>query len=249
MSDAGFSSIPADVCAPVLEARGLTRIFQSGGEELRILDGLDLAVERGRSQAIVGASGIGKSTLLYALGGLDRPTGGQVLYEGRSIYDRNEDELAAWRNRSVGFVFQFHHLLGDFTALENAALPARLAGFNRAEAEERAYALLNRVGLGGRLEHRPGLLSGGEQQRVALARALVMEPRVLLADEPTGNLDAKSAAGVSALILELVAENHLAAVIVTHNDRLAYMVDVALELAAGRLNQDGPGRRPPAAAG
>ena len=227
MNDPGFS--------PVLEARGLTRVFQSGGEELRILEGLDLAVERGRSQAIVCASGIGKSTLLYALGGLDRPTGGQVLFEGRSIYDRGEDELAAWRNRSVGFVFQFHHLLGDFTALENAALPARLAGLGPAEAEDRARPLLERVGLSGRLGHRPGLLSGGEQQRVALARALVMEPRVLLADEPTGNLDAKSAAGVSALILELVAERRLAAVIVTHNDRLAGLVDVALELAAGRL--------------
>ncbi|MDR2725450.1 MAG: ABC transporter ATP-binding protein [Candidatus Adiutrix sp.] len=220
---------------PVLEARGLTRVFQSGGEELRILDGLDMAEERGRSLAIVGASGIGKSTLLYALGGLDRPTGGQVLFEGRSIYDRGEDELAAWRNRSIGFVFQFHHLLGDFTALENAALPVRLAGLGPTEAEARARPLLERVGLGGRLDHRPGLLSGGEQQRVALARALVMEPRVLLADEPTGNLDARSAAGVSALILELVAECHLAAVIVTHNDRLAGLVDVALELAAGRL--------------
>jgi lipoprotein-releasing system ATP-binding protein len=225
---------------PVMEARGLTKIFQSGGEELKILDGLDLAVERGRSQAIVGASGIGKSTLLYALGGLDRPTGGQILFEGRSVYDRGEDELAAWRNRSVGFVFQFHHLLGDFTALENASLPARLAGLNGDEAESRARPLLERVGLGGRLNHRPGLLSGGEQQRVALARALVMEPQVLLADEPTGNLDTKSAAGVSALILELVAEHQLAAIIVTHNDRLAGLVDVALELAAGRLIKGQP---------
>jgi len=236
MSDSGAS--PAAGGGPVLEARGLTRVFQSGGEELRILDGLDLSVERGRSQAIVGASGIGKSTLLYALGGLDRPTGGQVLFEGRSVYDRGEDELAAWRNRSIGFVFQFHHLLGDFTALENVAFPVRLAGRGRVEAEGRARPLLERVGLGGRLDHRPGLLSGGEQQRVALARALVMEPRVLLADEPTGNLDVKSAAGVSALILELVAEHGLAAVIVTHSERLAGLVDTALELAAGRL---GPG--------
>ena len=235
MNSPGSTGAAVGDGGPVLEARGLTRVFQSGGEELRILDGLDMAVERGRSLAIVGASGIGKSTLLYALGGLDRPTGGQVLFEGRSIYDRGEDELAAWRNRSIGFVFQFHHLLGDFTALENAALPVRLAGLGPTEAEARARPLLERVGLGGRLDHRPGLLSGGEQQRVALARALVMEPRVLLADEPTGNLDARSAAGVSALILELVAECHLAAVIVTHNDRLAGLVDVALELAAGRL--------------
>ena len=239
MSDAASTNPPAAGGAPVLEARGLTRVFQSGGEELRILDGLDLAVERGRSLAIVGASGIGKSTLLYALGGLDRPTGGRILFEGRSVYGLGEDELAAWRNRSVGFVFQFHHLLGDFTALENAALPARLAGAGQAGAEGRARRLLERVGLGGRLDHRPGLLSGGEQQRVALARALVMEPRVLLADEPTGNLDAKSAAGVSALILELVAEHRLSAVIVTHNERLAGLVDVALELAAGRLIPSG----------
>ncbi|MDR3038793.1 MAG: ABC transporter ATP-binding protein [Candidatus Adiutrix sp.] len=219
----------------VLEARGLTRVFQSGREELRILDGLDLAVDRGRSLAITGSSGAGKSTLLYALGGLDRPTGGQVLYEGRSVFDRSEDELAAWRNLAIGFVFQFHHLLSEFTALENAALPARLAGLGPAEAETRARPLLQRVGLDGRLNHKPGELSGGEQQRVALARALVMEPKVLLADEPTGNLDAKSAAAVSALILELVAERRLAAVIVTHNDRLAGLVDVSLELTGGRL--------------
>ncbi len=219
----------------ILTARGLTKVFVSGREELRILDGLDLEVTGGRSLAIVGASGSGKSTLLYILGGLDRPTGGQVLFEGREVFTRGEEELAAWRNRVVGFVFQFHHLLGDFTALENAAMPARLAGYGAEAAEDLARPLLDRVGLSDRLHHKPGELSGGEQQRVALARALVMNPRVLLADEPTGNLDARSAGSVNSLILELVAEKNLAAVIVTHNPQLAALVDRSLELHSGRL--------------
>ena len=219
----------------VLEACGLTKVFQSGREELRILDGLDLKVTSGRSLAIVGASGSGKSTLLYALGGLDRPTDGRVLYEGREVFGRSDEELAAWRNQVIGFVFQFHHLLGDFTALENAAMPARLAGYTQEAAEAHALPLLDRVGLSGRLGHKPGELSGGEQQRVALARALVMNPRVLLADEPTGNLDGRSAGSVNSLIMELVAEKNLAAVIVTHNSQLAALVDEPLELVSGRL--------------
>ena len=220
----------------IMEAKGLSKVFLSGREELKVVDNLDLQIFAGRSLAIVGASGSGKSTLLYMLGGLDRPTGGEVLYEGRPVFAGNEEALAAWRNKAVGFVFQFHHLLGDFTALENAAMPARLAGFSSEEATEKARPLLERVGLGDRLGHKPGEMSGGEQQRVALARALVMEPKVLLADEPTGNLDAKSSAVVNALILELVAEKNLAAVIVTHNGQLAAMVDQPLELVAGRLS-------------
>ncbi len=223
----------------ILKARGLTKLFASGQEELRILDGLDLDVVSGRSLAIVGASGSGKSTLLYILGGLDRPTSGQVLYGDREVFQRSEEELAAWRNRAVGFVFQFHHLLGDFTALENAALPARLAGRSPEEAEALARPLLDRVGLAARLDHKPGELSGGEQQRVALARALVMDPRILLADEPTGNLDAKSAVTVNGLIMELVAERGLAAVIVTHNSQLAALVDRPLELSGGTLVEPG----------
>jgi len=219
----------------IMAARGLTRVFTSGREELRILDGLDLDVPVGRSLAIVGASGSGKSTLLYILGGLERPSGGQVFFEGRDVFGRSEEALAAWRNQAVGFVFQFHHLLSDFTALENAAMPARLAGAGPDEALAQARPLLERVGLAERLHHKPGELSGGEQQRVALARALVMNPKVLLADEPTGNLDAKSAGGVNSLILELVAEKKLAAVIVTHNSQLAAMVDRSLELVGGRL--------------
>jgi lipoprotein-releasing system ATP-binding protein len=219
----------------VMEAKGLVKKFVSGREELRILDGLDLTVSRGQSTTIVGASGSGKSTLLYILGALERPTGGELLFEGQPLLTRSEDELAAWRNRSVGFVFQFHHLLSDFTALENAAMPARLAGRSPEEAESMAKPLLERVGLAERLRHRPGELSGGEQQRVALARALVMEPRLLLADEPTGNLDLKSAEAVGSLIMELVAERGLAAVIVTHNHQLAALADQPLELADGRL--------------
>lgn len=219
----------------ILSAKGLTKVFTSGREELLILDKLDLDVPVGRSLAIVGSSGSGKSTLLYTLGGLERPSGGQVLYEGQDIFDRSEEALAAWRNRAVGFVFQFHHLLSDFSALENAAMPARLAGFSPEEALAQAQPLLERVGLADRLQHKPGELSGGEQQRVALARALVMNPKLLLADEPTGNLDAKSAGGVNSLILELVAEKKLAAVIVTHNSQLAAMVDQSLELKEGRL--------------
>ncbi|MDL2259401.1 ABC transporter ATP-binding protein [Deltaproteobacteria bacterium OttesenSCG-928-K17] len=219
----------------VLQARGLTKVFSTPREELHILDGLDLDVVSGRSLAIVGASGSGKSTLLYILGGLDRPTSGQVICDEQPVFERGEEELAAWRNHTIGFVFQFHHLLGDFTALENAAMPARLAGLEPEEAQAKARPLLERVGLSDRLDHKPGELSGGEQQRVALARALVMEPRILLADEPTGNLDAKSSASVNNLILELVAEQNLAAVIVTHSGQLAAMVDEPRELINGKL--------------
>lgn len=219
----------------ILEARKLDKIFTSGREELRILDQLDLDVPAGRSLAILGASGSGKSTLLYILGGLERPSAGEVVFSGRELFDRSEEELAAWRNQVVGFVFQFHHLLSDFTALENAAMPARLAGYRPEAAAEMARPLLERVGLAERLDHKPGALSGGEQQRVALARALVMNPKILLADEPTGNLDAKSSDGVNSLILELVREKNLAAVIVTHNNQLASLVDEPLELKSGRL--------------
>lgn len=223
----------------IMEARGLVKTFASGREELRILDGLDLKVTGGRSITIVGASGSGKSTLLYMLGALDRPTEGDLLFEGLPLLRRSEDELAAWRNCSVGFVFQFHHLLSDFTALENAAMPARLAGQSPQEALALAEPLLARVGLADRLHHKPGELSGGEQQRVALARALVMGPKLLLADEPTGNLDMKSAEVVGSLIMELVAERGLAAVIVTHNNQLAALADQPLELVSGKLRSPG----------
>ena len=230
--DAG-PSLPGEY---IIEARGLTKLFTSGQDQLRILDNLDLAITPGKSLAILGSSGSGKSTLMHILGGLARPTSGQLHFRGVEIFSKSEDGLAAWRNSTVGFVFQFHHLLGDFTALENAAMPAMLAGQSRRVAKERAMPILERVGLGARVGHRPGELSGGEQQRVALARALVMEPQVLLADEPTGNLDAKSAEAVNELILELVAEKNLTAIIVTHNNRLAAVVDQTMELSGGKLH-------------
>jgi lipoprotein-releasing system ATP-binding protein len=220
---------------PLLQAVGLGKTFSTGAETLRILHDLQLTVEAGTSAAILGASGSGKSTLLYLLGGLDRPTAGRVLSRGRDVFTLPEPALARWRSREVGFVFQFHYLMAEFDALENVAMPARLAGAPPKEAAELAEPLLRRVGLGERLRHRPGALSGGEQQRVALARALVLSPGLLLADEPTGNLDARNAAMVNELILELVAERGLGALVVTHNANLAALAGRTLELIEGRL--------------
>jgi lipoprotein-releasing system ATP-binding protein len=202
-----------------------------------VLDGLELSVRPGESLAVLGASGSGKSTLLYILGGLERPSSGTVAAGGRVIYDLPDAQLARWRARSVGFVFQFHHLLSEFDALENVAMPLRLAGASRDEAFARARPLLERVGLAKRLSHRPGLMSGGEQQRVALARALAMGPRILLADEPTGNLDGRNAAMVNSLILELARGGGMAAVVVTHNAKLAAMLDRRLVLEGGSLKE------------
>jgi lipoprotein-releasing system ATP-binding protein len=213
----------------------LGKVFFSGGEELEILAGLDLLIAGGSSLAILGDSGSGKSTLLYILGALDRPSAGKVFFRSRDLFSLTGTQLARWRMTEIGFVFQFHHLLSEFSALENVAMPLRLSGVGADEALELARPLLERVGLKDRLHHRPGLLSGGEQQRVALARAVVMEPSVLLADEPTGNLDRKNAAMVNALILELVREKSLAAVVVTHNAELSALMDSRLVLRGGRL--------------
>ena len=220
----------------LLEAAALGKRFSTGSETLQILHDLVLTVEAGSSVAILGASGSGKSTLLYLLGGLDRPSAGKVLSRGRDVYSLPETALARWRSREVGFVFQFHYLMAEFDALENVAMPARLAGAPADEAAALAEPLLERVGLANRMRHRPGALSGGEQQRVALARALVLSPGLLLADEPTGNLDARNAAMVNELIVELVAERGLGAVVVTHNVRLAAMLGRTLELVDGRLS-------------
>ncbi|MDR2442577.1 MAG: ABC transporter ATP-binding protein [Deltaproteobacteria bacterium] len=222
--------------APLLEALSLNKEFTTGDEKLSILSELNLTVERGSSVAVLGASGSGKSTLLYLLGGLDRPTSGLVKANGRDIYSLSEPQLALWRAREVGFVFQFHYLMAEFDALENVAMPARLSGLGREEARAKAEPLLDRVGLGDRKKHRPGALSGGEQQRVALARALVMAPGLLLADEPTGNLDARNAAMVNDLILELVGERDMGAVVVTHNAQLASLMSRTLELSYGSLS-------------
>jgi lipoprotein-releasing system ATP-binding protein len=200
-----------------------------------VLDAVDLQIARGEMVAIIGASGAGKSTLLHLLGALDRPTSGRILIDGRALDGLDDDAVSALRNRTVGFVFQFHHLLREFTALENVMMPLRIAGTDEAEARRRALALLERVGLGGRVQHRPGALSGGEQQRTAVARALAADPAVLLADEPSGNLDHHNSERLHELFTELAHELELGMVIVTHNRSLAARADRVLQLEDGRL--------------
>jgi lipoprotein-releasing system ATP-binding protein len=220
----------------VLEARDVVKEYRGGdGALLRILDGVSLSVRRGEMVAIVGASGAGKSTLLHVLGALERPTRGEVLLAGTSIAGRDDETLAALRNHTVGFVFQFHHLLREFSALENVMMPLRIAGVSVDDARGRAAALLERVGLGARLDHRPGALSGGEQQRAAVARALAADPAVLLADEPSGNLDHANAERLHDLFAELARDMELGLVVVTHNRSLAQRADRALLLDDGRL--------------
>ena len=222
----------------VLEARALTKTYIGGdGGTIKVLDAIDLKVSRGEMVAIIGSSGAGKSTLLHLLGALDRPTAGQVLINGGSVNDLSDDGISALRNRTVGFVFQFHHLLREFTALENVMMPLRIAGVEEEKAQQRAKTLLERVGLGGRMLHRPGALSGGEQQRTAVARALANDPAVLLADEPSGNLDHQNSERLHDLFSELARELELGMVIVTHNRSLAARADRILQLEDGRLTQ------------
>jgi len=222
----------------VLEARALSKSYVGGdGGTIKVLDAVDLRVGRGEMVAIIGSSGAGKSTLLHLLGALDRPTAGQVLIDGAPIADLADDAVSALRNRTVGFVFQFHHLLREFTALENVMMPLRIAGVEEEKAQRRAMALLERVGLGGRMQHRPGALSGGEQQRTAVARALANDPAVLLADEPSGNLDHQNSERLHELFSELARELELGMVIVTHNRSLAARADRVLQLEDGRLTQ------------
>ncbi len=213
----------------------VSKSFPGAEENLEIFRHLDLAVEEGEALAIVGASGSGKSTLLHLMGALDRPTAGTVRFDGRDMAAMNPDEQAAFRNKSLGFVFQFHHLLPEFSALENVAMPALISGRRFAEIEPAARAMLERVGLARRMDSKPATLSGGERQRVAIARALLMRPRVLLADEPTGNLDENTGAQVGDLLLELNRELGMTLVIVTHNQELAARMDRGLELRAGAL--------------
>jgi lipoprotein-releasing system ATP-binding protein len=220
----------------VIESRDVAKIYRGGdGGEIRVLDGVTLDVKRGEMVAIVGASGAGKSTLLHVLGALERPTSGEVRLAGLSLAGRQDDELAAIRNRTVGFVFQFHHLLREFNALENVAIPLRIAGMDRRHAEQRAAELLERLGLAGRMLHRPAQLSGGEQQRTAVARALAADPAVLLADEPSGNLDHVNAERLHELFGELARDLDLGLVVVTHNRALAQRADRVLLLEDGRL--------------
>jgi len=220
---------------PLVDARGIVKSFPVGGRRLTVLQDLDLQVEAGQMVAIVGASGVGKSTLLHVLGGLDRADRGSVAVGDAELTAMPDADVVAFRNQRIGFVFQFHHLLPEFSAIENAEMPMRIARMPMAEARPRADALLRRVGLGERLDHRPGMLSGGEQQRVAVARALVMRPAVLLADEPTGDLDEQSADALHALLREMHEAFGLTSVIATHNPRLAAACDRVLRLVSGRL--------------
>ncbi|MFM2110843.1 MAG: lipoprotein-releasing ABC transporter ATP-binding protein LolD [Gammaproteobacteria bacterium] len=219
----------------VLEAQGLVREFREGQGSLRVLDELELKLARGECVAIVGASGSGKTTLLQILGGLDRPTAGHVRIAGRELHALDETERGALRNRSIGFIYQFHHLLPEFSALENVAMPLLVRRMPTAEAKAKAQALLEQVGLAERLTHRPHQLSGGERQRAAVARALVTEPALVFADEPTGNLDGRNAEQVFELMLRLNRERHTTLVIVTHDLRLAARMDRVLTLSEGRL--------------
>ena len=219
----------------LLAARDVSKNYRNGGVEIEILKNLDLNLESGESVAIVGASGIGKSTVLNILGALDRPDQGQLLFKGENILTFNDTKVASFRNRSVGFVFQFHHLLGEFSAIENAMMPALISGSSKASAMAAAEKILVRVGLKDRLAYRVGKLSGGEQQRVALARALVLKPAILLADEPTGNLDRTNSEQVHKLLLELNSEFNMTLVVVTHNLDLAAYMARCVTIADGKL--------------
>jgi lipoprotein-releasing system ATP-binding protein len=222
---------------PVLLASAVCKSFRQGPETLEVLRGVTLAVAPAERVAIVGASGSGKTTLLQILGGLDRPTSGEVRVDGRDIHHLSERERGTLRNRALGFVYQFHHLLPEFSALENVAMPLLIRRAPIAAARAQARELLARVGLSDRLEHRPHQLSGGERQRAAVARALVTQPRVVLADEPTGNLDGVNAAQVFALMLELNRERGTSLIVVTHDMRLAARMDRVLEIDAGVLSE------------
>ncbi len=221
-----------------ISARGLKKTYHLGTKEVPVLRGVDLDVQAGERMAIVGQSGSGKSTLLHLLGTLDRPDAGDITYDGQSILGFDSTELADLRNRRVGFVFQFHHLLPEFSALENVMMPALIQRMPKQEAKPRAMALLESVGLGERVEHKPGELSGGEQQRVALARALMLGPGLLLADEVTGNLDTETGAGIHDLLVRINEEQKITLIVVTHNPDLAEKLGRVTRLKAGIIGEE-----------
>ena len=225
--------------AGFIQLRDLSKSFNSSGTLIEILKEIDFDISQGETLAIVGASGIGKSTLLHILGTLDRPDSGKVLYKGEDVFSFSSAELARFRNQSIGFMFQFHHLLPEFSALENAMMPALISGFNKKNAGTAAESILVRVGLQDRLSHRVGKLSGGEQQRVALARALVLKPTVLLADEPTGNLDQSNSEQVHDLLFQLNQELSMTMVVVTHNMQLASYMTRCVTIIDGQLKDNG----------
>lgn len=220
---------------PLMQTKGIRKTYSNGIRDVEVLRGIDLEINAGEMSAVVGASGSGKTTLLQILGTLATPSGGQLFYDNERLDDKKEGELASFRNRTIGFIFQFHHLLPEFSALENVMMPALIAGQKRHQAEIPARSLLAAVELDNRLQHRVSELSGGEQQRTALARALIMQPRLLLADEPTGNLDSRAGSVVFDLLKSLCRERSLALVMVTHNMHLAERMDRTLTLSDGTL--------------
>lgn len=219
----------------LLEVRDVFKSYYLHGKRIDVLRGVNLDIEKGELVSLVGASGAGKSTLLHVLGTLDAPAAGEMRFNGRSVWEMNDAEVAEFRNKTIGFVFQSHYLLPEFSALENVAMPALIQRMDRSKALGAARKLLDRVGLGARMEHRPGELSGGEAQRVALARALVLEPALLLADEPTGNLDPATGEGIHQLLREVNRELGITAVVVTHNEALAQSMPRRLRLVGGQV--------------
>ncbi len=222
----------------MIEVAGLGKQFKTPSAEIKVLNDINLKICQGERVAIVGTSGAGKTTLMHILGGLDRPSAGEVRFEGKNLFDLRGPELDAFRNQTIGFVFQFHQLLPEFSALENVMMPLLIGGLKRQQAIRRATTLLEEVGLEHRLTHKPGALSGGEQQRIAIARALVGEPRLLLADEPTGNLDSGTSEEILALLNNMHQSRGLTMIIVTHNNALAASLDRVLELKDGALAAD-----------
>ena len=221
----------------LLEVIDLQKGYGAGAARVEVLKGINFSVAAGETIALVGASGAGKSTLLHLLGTLDRPSSGKILYDGEDLFRLGDNDLAAFRNKTIGFVFQFHHLLPEFTALENVMMPLLVAGKKRKDAAAVAEPLLRDVGLSHRLTHKPGELSGGEQQRVAIARALVTTPQLLLADEPTGNLDMKTSDEVHEILAEIHRARKITIIIVTHNERLAGKMSKTVRLLDGRISE------------